>query len=416
MSELTRREILEAVTTLAALGTLSSSAATLSACGEGPLGGLRPPPELLAKGLTSGLLWGRFCSTLEDAGEHVRSARAPDDDLDRAEGYRMLTRLLGLAFEMVVEGSDADRPAFFELQSPIRKYAGDNPDQRYAAAVIAGDRRYRITGNRGNAVLVELGVYAGNFSGGGKRRLVTSLTEEQLQFAPDGSIEITLGPDADPAQPNQVRLEADAINVLIRQYFGDPHDKRASWRIERVPKAEPAPPLAADYLGGRLLGAALFVERNAKTWLDFMAERRAGPHNQLAPPDTGDLQTPEGIQYLEGYWKLAEGEALVLEFEPEPVPYWGLVITNFWMESLEWRDRRISLNNFQAQREADGRTVRIVIAGRDPGHPNWLDCAGHGEGAVSLRWARHPRLPELRSRVVPIAVLAEAPALGDLRR
>jgi hypothetical protein len=399
MSELTRRELLEAAAALAAVGAL--------ACGERPLGGLRPPPALLAKGLTSGLLWDRFCATLEDAGAHVRSERAPDSELDRSEGYRMLARLLGLALEMVVEGSDADRPAFFELQSAIRKYAGDNPDQRYAAAVIAGDRSYRITGNRGNAVLVELGVYAGDFSGGGQRRLVTSLTEEQLVFAPDGSIEIALGPDADPALPNHVRLASDAINVLIRQYFADPHDKRASFRIERVPAAEPAPPLAADYLGGRLLGAAMFVERNAKTWLDYVAERRAGAHNQLvAMPDAGDLQTPSGIRYLEGYWRLAEGEALVLDFAPEPVPYWGFLIMNFWMESLEWRDRRVSLNNAQARREADGKAVRIVIAGRDPGHPNWIDTAGHSEGLMSLRWARNPRLPEVQARVVPVDRLA----------
>lgn len=402
MSELTRREILEAAAALAAVGAL--------ACGENPLAGLRPPPALLAKGLTSGLLWDRFCATLEDAGAHVRSERAPASELDRAEGYRMLARLLGLALEMVVEGSDADRPAFFELQSAIRKYAGDNPDQRYAAAVIAGDRSYRITGNRGNAVLVELGVYAGDFSGGGQRRLVTSLTEEQLVFAPDGSIEIALGPDLDSALPNHVRLAPDAINVLVRQYFADPHDKRASFRIERVPAAEPAPPLAADYLGGRLLGAAMFVERNAKTWLDYVAERRAGVHNHLvAMPDAGDLQTPSGIRYLEGYWKLAEGEALMLDFAPEPVPYWGFLIMNFWMESLEWRDRRVSLNNAQAQREADGQAVRLVIAGRDPGHPNWIDTAGHSEGLMSLRWARSPTLPEVRARVVPVERVAAEP-------
>jgi hypothetical protein len=65
---------------------------------------------MLAKGLSSGWIWDRFCSTLETAGEHVRSDAAPDSDLDRAEGHRMLARLLGLALEMVVEGSDADRP------------------------------------------------------------------------------------------------------------------------------------------------------------------------------------------------------------------------------------------------------------------------------------------------------------------
>jgi hypothetical protein len=407
--ELTRRELLESVTTATALGALG---AALTACDRDGGLPLRPPPALLAKGLTSGLVWSRFCATLEDAGEHLGNPAAPQTETDLAEGYRMITRLLGLSLDLVVEGSDADRPAFFELQSATRKYAGDNPDQRYAAAVIAGDRRYRITGQRGNAVLVEIGVYAGNFSGGGQRRLVASLTEEMLAFAPDGSIEILLDPDADPAQPNQIRLASDAINVLVRQYFADPHDKRAHWRIERVPRAEPAPPLAADWLGGRLLGAALFVERNVKTWVEFVAERARGPANRLAPlADAGDLQTPAGVRYLEGYWRLAPEEALVLEFEPAPVPYWGFLIMNFWMESLEWRDRTVSLNSFQAEREPGGRTVRIVVAARDPGHPNWIDTAGHGEGPMSLRWARgDDSLPEVRTRVVALAELAKEQA------
>jgi len=407
VSELTRREVLEAASALAAL---SVGAASLAGCGrEGGLP-LEPPPALLAAGLTTGLVWNRFCATLEDAGEHLSHEAAPRSPSDVAEGYRMLTRLLGLALELVVEGSDADRPAFFELQSAIRKYAGDNPDQRYAAAVIAGDRRYRIRGNRGNAVLVEVGIYAGSFSGGGQRRLVASLTEEELVFGPDGSIELELGPDADSSQSNQIRLAPDAINVLVRQYFADPHDKRAEWRIERVPRAEPSPPLAAGWLAGRLLGAALFVERNVKTWVEFVAERARGPHNQLAPlADAGDLQTPKGIRYLEGYWKLAPEEALVLEFEPARVPYWGFLVMNFWMESLEWRERRVSLNSFQAQPEPDGRTIRIVVAARDPGHPNWIDSAGHAEGPMSLRWAGGDEtLPEVRTRVVPLAALAQS--------
>jgi hypothetical protein len=72
--------------------------------------------------------------------------------------------------------------------------------------------------------------------------------------------------------------------------------------------------------------------------------------------DAGDLQTPKGIRYLEGYWSLAPGQALVLEFEPEPVPYWGFLIMNFWMESLEWRDRRVCLNNRQAVTEPGTKT------------------------------------------------------------
>jgi hypothetical protein len=77
------------------------------------------------------------------------------------------------------------------------------------------------------------------------------------------------------------------------------------------------------------------------------------------------------------------------------------------MESLEWRERRVSLNSFHARHEADGRTVRIVVAARDPGHPNWIDTAGHAEGPMSLRWARGDgTLPEVRTRVVALDALA----------
>jgi hypothetical protein len=110
-----------------------------------------------------------------------------------------------------------------------------------------------------------------------------------------------------------------------------------------------------------------------------------------------------------------EGEALVLEFEPAPVPYWGFLVMNFWMESLEWRDRRVSLNSFQAAREADGRTLRIVVAARDPGHPNWIDSSGHGEGLMSLRWARgDDTVPEVRTQVLPLAVARLERALARL--
>ncbi len=68
---------------------------------------------------------------------------------------------------------------------------------------------------------------------------------------------------------------------------------------------------------------------------------------------------------------------------------------------------RVSLDDFEVLRSAAGRSVRFAVAGRDPGHPNGLDKAGHAEGALSLRWARNPRLPGLRCRGAPIDSLGD---------
>ena len=56
-----------------------------------------------------------------------------------------------------------------------------------------------------------------------------------------------------------------------------------------------------------------------------------------------------------------------------------------WFEQLDPVHRITSINQRQAQVDADGR-VRIVIAQQDPGGPNWLDTSGHPEGLLTFRW------------------------------
>jgi hypothetical protein len=394
--DVTRRELIEASAFLVALGALPGVAAA-----KGSAAAADP-----AAALVSGEAWDRFCDSLKSAGRYVLQDGAPDGGLDRAEGYRMLTRFISLAFEQLIERSDPDHPSFHRVNTDIRKYAGDNPDQDYPLAIIAGDRTYRITGNRGNALLVEIGVYAGNWSGKNqRRRMIADRSEEDLVFDADGNIEIILSPDppADHSDAkNYIRLEPDASKISIREYFADPLDKHSEYRIERIPVAPPRAPLRPEEMAERLQAVNTFLEGNLRVWTQRSASRAAaGRHNQLIPlADTGNLQTPSGIRYLNGYWKLADDEALVLEFTPAEVPYWGFLIMNFWMESLEYRERPVSINNFQAKRDAQG-VVRIVVAHENPGVPNWIDTAGHREGTMLLRWARgNDRVPKVAARVV----------------
>jgi len=58
------------------------------------------------KDTMDGSAWERFCDTLKMAGMVVMRDSAPDSALDRAEGYRYLSRLTRAGLEAFVERAD----------------------------------------------------------------------------------------------------------------------------------------------------------------------------------------------------------------------------------------------------------------------------------------------------------------------
>ena len=58
---------------------------------------------------------------------------------------------------------------------------------------------------------------------------------------------------------------------------------------------------------------------------------------------------------LQSYWRLAPDEALLIEADRIPeAGHWNLQISNFWMESLDYRYHRIHVNKHTAHYEPDG--------------------------------------------------------------
>jgi hypothetical protein len=53
-------------------------------------------------------------------------------------------------------------------------------------------------------------------------------------------------------------------------------------------------------------------------------------------------------------------------------------------------------------------SVQLVVSAEDPGHPNWMDSAGHDHGTMCVRWVRADSHPEPRCRVVKLAELRRA--------
>ncbi len=60
----------------------------------------------------SGESWEDFCDALKGAGQTILAEGSPDNPLDRAEGYRYLSRLTRAALEAFLEYADPWRRFF----------------------------------------------------------------------------------------------------------------------------------------------------------------------------------------------------------------------------------------------------------------------------------------------------------------
>ena len=349
--------------------------------------------------VVSGRAWDEFCDTLKRAGAQVLRNEAPATVLDRAEGWRYLTRLLRLGLAMHLEYADADFPGFFAPSHETAKIGADNPDNLYLMARINGAHEYVIRGKRGTVPYLSFGTQKGGYETDGRMVQTGFLDGEKLQSSRDGSFEIVLSQQ--PREGNWLKLEPASNAVIVRQTFLDrKREQPAQLSIERLGATARPEPLSAERIHAGLSHTARFVEGTARLFADW-AQRYQAHENALPPADQALCQRVGGdpnIFYYHSYWKLGPGESLVVHIPRIPeCRFWNLQVNNYWMESLDYRYHRICVNKHSAKVDADG-SVTVVIAHRDPGHPNWLETAGHGSGTLCMRWvgAREPVHPTTR--------------------
>jgi hypothetical protein len=329
----------------------------------------------------------------------LRDADPPDDmdEIDAAAGYRHLTHLLSYAFDLYLE-ADPLRPHFTPLASPTRKILGDNVDSVYHFAPLDGRRAYRIRGVRGNEVYLAFCIHGGPADGRWSERVVANVSQRDLACGPDGAFELLLGPGG-------IALAPDAVCVIARQYFADPGTARpASFTIEALEPPPPPPPLDDAATAARLRAVTAFVRETLQ-----VTPMPPLPPNTLLPPMPWSPEgrgwgTPDNV-YALGTFRLEPDQALVVEGRSPACTYWGVQLWNRYMQSLDYRHHRVSVNGTQAVLEPDG-SFRVVIARADPGVPNWLDTAGHREGIFFCRWLQAERMPEPPvARLVPLAAV-----------
>src|SRR5262245_25468284 len=346
----------------------------------------------------SGQAWADFCRALEKAGDVILRDKAPATPLDRAEGYRYLTRLVREMLYATVENADPDFPRLHELDRV--KIGADNPDNVYLSANIRGDRTYRITGTRGTIAYFSIGSKANRYAKDGTMASTGELSDRDLVVDADGTVEIIVS--ATPHDKNWLPLAPDSTSLVVRQtYLDRTAETPGRWHIEQIDGPPQPKELDPAFLAKALKRAALSVHGTAATFA-YWAETFMSRPNEL--PDFGQdmFQRAGGdpeIFYLHGYWTLEPGQAWVIETEVPDCPYWNFQLSNWWMESLD-NERRITVNKHTA--ELDGDRLTIVVAPTDPGWGNWIDTCGHTSGTALLRWLGATTHPIPRCRVIDL--------------
>lgn len=350
--------------------------------------------------------WRAFTDLLGEAAEVLERDDVELDELDRAEGLRYLGRLTEVALASRLGTESSRHPAFRLLSNG---FGMDNPDNHYLGTPVDPERDYVVRGRLGPLSYLSFAAQNQDFA---RTERITGgaghLHAGELETDADGRFEIVASQREHPG--SWLRFAPDTRLLLARQTRADPATERwIDLEVECLGIDEPPPAIEASAVGERLAMAAWYAIGASRWFVDWVRPWMDRP-NALARSDPDEQRRVGGdpnILSESGYWSLGPDEALLVELVPPRCDYWNIQLANVWAESLDPR-RPVWRNHTTSVLEPDG-SVRFVVAHADPGHPNWLDTAGHRHGLVHLRFVVSDGWPLAETRVVALDEVPPGP-------
>ena len=388
--------------------------------------------------------WDDLIQSLQDARNAIDEAQLmppPATERNLAEGYRYLMGYVHSAVERAFH-EDAQRPHFRNALSIITRSTIDNADAIYFYAPIDGRQSYRLRGvaqdtrhwrgaepvaGRKAPHYVIFECTAGDLPGDsgslmelrpGVKAQTGRLDSTAIAVEADGSFEVLLAPErpvgytgnfiptlkrakgGDSSAP----AERYANYISGRQLFNDwEHEEAIHFEMHmQGGEGRHAEAYDANSAAVQLRRCGDIVRNQMHFWNAFWTilmgtygEREgsipgvAFPRNAFNTINAASGATGGGQSsnlYAGGVFELAPDDALIIENRVRvPPQYIGFQVGNFWGESLEYANQIGSLNGHQSKIDDDG-VIRLVLAHRDPGVPNWVDTTGHPEGFMTVRW------------------------------
>lgn len=344
--------------------------------------------------------WDQFCEDLKGAVDHVVDPARDVSDDERAEGVRHVLRMLAMQNEQIFENEDPLHPEL-GWRYPS-KMGQDNPDALYQTAPLDLQYSYRLSGNIGSVRSLGISVMTWTFGGDPIRQLL-DIDGADLAVDSDGEFSVVLSPDPVPEgtpEGEWFQLEPLPTRLLLRQFFADwETEVPAAMHLECLDADGPPARLTSDGVVDKLQRMAAMTSLMGAYWTGFgEGHEQRGEINRFEVPrddaETSSLGGTERQAYRQCMWRVGPDEALLIEFTPPPCHYWEAQLGDRWYQSLDFINRQVTLNDAQAEVDADG-VVRIVVAAVDPGVANWLDTAGCADGYLTMRF----NLPESKPAV-----------------
>ncbi|HEV7731858.1 MAG TPA: hypothetical protein VGR62_06835 [Candidatus Binatia bacterium] len=312
--------------------------------------------------------------------------------------------------------SDASRPRFQRIVSPTRKLTGDNADAIYHDAAVSPEHAYVVRGCMDGAVYVSITVECDTADGSMATRTAGVLNDMSFDVDANGRFEIRLG--GTPQSRNWLALEPAATRITTRHYYenlrsaaADP-TRNAALEIERLePGAPPPPPddvsvarairRVAHFVRSRTLDQPPMVRSTPPPFVSLIPNQFPPP----VPPGNFGLAAFD-VTYSMAPYVIGPDDALVMTARWPSCRCANVSLWNRFMQTLDYANRPVSRNRAQTTLEPDG-SFRMILAHRDPGHPNWLDTEGRTYGLVFWRFMLAEGAVETpTAEVVPFAEIA----------
>lgn len=351
--------------------------------------------------------WDTYYSRLEELRRDIiNDPRYIEFPETRAKAYQSLLEAQAMAYRLAVT-SRAEYPIVQTHNWLADAYTlgGTSPDFYYGALFLDGSKTYRLTGRFGDQRMIVLQGYS-HLIGHQHSRMLGNFDLSQLELQADGSFDIIFS--ATEHKGNWIPLEAESklnfffIRRAIDDWNKDPGEMQILCCDDITPYNETDPELMAERVN-LATDVMTFIVRQWNLGIyNYFSSRNDGETNRLRVEggDTiaSDKMGSPSTYYMWGTYEVLPDEALIIQYRQPEARYWSFQLFDTWNKPLDFVNRHTDLNMDRAHVSKDGM-LTMVVAHRDPGIANWLDCAGRTRGELLGRnyiASSEPEMPTVR--------------------